>query len=152
MQWLRDFENERGVAYVLAIVSIFAPGVLASFWLDSTGFESRPWVLTVILAGAVGGISNGISIVGSVVEGVIESKKTKAGRVTDSARKDVMVGSLALGPTVALVAQGTALVLVSKDGGTFQNFVTFSAGISVIFAAAIVVAAWLRGLVKDKAA
>jgi hypothetical protein len=150
MEWLKNFENERGVAYVIAIVSVFSPSVLASYWLDLPGFDARPWILTLVLAGSIGGISNGITIIGCLMEGLVESRKTKSGRIVSSAREGVMVRALAFGPPLALTTQSLALGAISRNGGTFKEFVSTAVALSTVMAVGVVATASASIFLKNR--
>lgn len=105
MESLRAYEGGRGVAYLLAIVGVFAPSVLAMYMLTPQEFNSRDWMLSLILAGAIGGTVSAILMAAEIVRWTLDH----AGKVPRPTRKDkteLMLSALMVGPVLALVAQG----------------------------------------------
>lgn len=107
MDSLRAYEGGRGVAYLLAIVGAFAPSVLAMYMLTPQEFSSRDWMLSLILAGAIGGTVSAVFVSAEILRWVLEQtgKMSRPGR---KEKTEVMLTALMLGPVQALASQGFA--------------------------------------------
>lgn len=107
MESLRAYEGGRGVAYLLAIVGAFAPSILAMYMFTPQEFNARDWMLTLILAGAIGGTASAIFVSAEIIRWALD----QTGRVPRPSRKEkteTMLSALMLGPVMALAAQGFA--------------------------------------------
>lgn len=107
MESLRAYEGGRGVAYLLAIVGAFAPSILAMYMLTPQECNSTDWMLSLILAGAIGGTVSAIFVSAEIVRCALD----RAGhfpRPTRETKTETMLTALMLGPVMALAAQAFA--------------------------------------------
>lgn len=107
MESLRAYEGGRGVAYLLAIVGAFAPSILTMYMLTPQEFNSRDWMLSLVLAGAIGGTVSAIFVSAEIVRWALD-QAGKAPRPTRKEKTETMLSALMLGPVLALAAQGFA--------------------------------------------
>lgn len=114
MDSLRAYEGGRGVAYLLAIVGAFAPSVLAMYMLTPQEFASRDWMLSLILAGAIGGTVSAAFVSAEILRWVLE-QTGKPSRPNRKEKTDAMLSALMLGPVQALAAQGFAFWMCARS-------------------------------------
>ena len=141
MDWLRAYEGERGVGYVMVISSGVAPSLLALYWLDESRFLTMGWALVVLLSLAIGALLILPTFVGTIL--VEEVLRTRLSSTRRQRNQSLMVG-LVVGSAIALVTQLAALGYTSYNGQTFKNYVTLSFALTFLFLLGDVLSALLR--------
>ena len=69
---LRAYEGERGVAYVLGAVGVFAPTTVALFLIDRAAYLEMGWSQSLLVVGAVGGMVTAMLMCGLVIQAFAE--------------------------------------------------------------------------------
>jgi hypothetical protein len=98
---LQAYEGERGVAYLLGAVGVFAPTTVALFLIDRTAYLEMGWSQSLLVVGAVGGMVTALLMCGLVIQAVAERRKP----VPADQRQRLMRNMLVCGPVLAMLAQ-----------------------------------------------
>lgn len=122
MEWLKDYEGGRGVAYLLAIVGMIAPTMLALFLIAQPLFLTMEWIKLLLLCASVGGLCIAVCVSGALFEKALEAHGKGLTPVSVELRAEIMKGGLIFGSVQALLAQLFALVIAVSAGASFAVF------------------------------
>ena len=115
---LQAYEGERGVAYLLGLVGVFAPTTVALFLIDRPAYLEMGWAQTLLVVGAVGGMATALLMCGIVVQELVESKQP----VPAHERRRLMRSTLVAGPILAMVAQFAGLTIAVTSRMAFPSY------------------------------
>jgi hypothetical protein len=143
---LQAYEGERGVAYLLGMVGVFAPTTVALFLIDRPAYLEMGWAQTLLVVGAVGGMATALLMCGIVVQELVESKQP----VSADERRRLMRSTLVAGPVLAMVAQFAGLTIALSSRMAFPSYaytaLVIAAGVAVAQALGAVVTRLRRRL------
>ena len=115
---LRAYEGERGVAYLLGMVGVFAPTTVALFLIDRQAYLEMGWSQTLLVVGAVGSMATALLMCGIVVQDLAERRQ----QVPPDERQRLMRSTLVVGPVLALFAQLAGLTIALTSRMAFPSY------------------------------
>ena len=115
---LRAYEGERGVAYLLGMVGVFAPTTVALFLIDRQAYLEMGWSQTLLVVGAVGSMATALLMCGIVVQELAERRQP----VPSDERQRLMRSTLVLGPVLAMFAQFAGLTIALTSRMAFPSY------------------------------
>lgn len=127
--WIFAFEGLRGLAYVSALVSVFAPSFLAFYLLSPQEFFRVPWPAAALIATSIGALAALASMLG-VILGRDQTSTNETQNVPIG--ENEARAHLALGPMCGLTNQLLALLWCIAVGGSFHDYVQAALVISLV--------------------
>lgn len=115
---LRAYEGERGVAYLLGVVGVFAPTTVALFLIDRHAYLEMGWSQTLLVVGAVGSMTTALLMCGIVVQDLAERRQP----VPADERQRLMRSTLVMGPVLAMFAQFAGLTIALTSRMAFPSY------------------------------
>jgi hypothetical protein len=115
---LRAYEGERGVAYLLGTVGVFAPTTVALFLIDRHAYLEMGWSQTLLVVGAVGSMATALLMCGIVVQDLAERQQP----VPSDERQRLMRSTLVIGPVLAMFAQFAGLIIALTSRMVFPSY------------------------------
>lgn len=118
LMFLRAYEGERGVAYLLGAVGVFAPTTVALFLIDRPAYLEMGWIQSLLVVGAVGGMVTAMLMCGLVIQAVAERRTPFPADERQRLMRDALVG----GPVLAMFAQFGGLTIALTSRMAFPSY------------------------------
>lgn len=122
MDWLRAYEGERGVAYLFAIVGIFAPTILALYLLAPSEFITTDWPKLILFSAAVGGMLTAMGVLATAMQ-LLTGAMVAGEEGTREVVNKQMLHALTLGSIYALFFGSFTLGFCILTSRNFREFV-----------------------------
>ncbi|MBW8367175.1 MAG: hypothetical protein K0M70_04870 [Arenimonas sp.] len=115
---LQAYEGERGVAYLLGAVGVFAPTTVTLFVIDRPAYLAMGWSQSLLVVGAVGGMVTALLMCGLVIQAVSQRHKP----LPADERQRLMLNALVCGPVLAMFAQFAGLTIALTSSMAFPSY------------------------------
>lgn len=115
---LQAYEGERGVAYLLGAVGVFAPTTVTLFVIDRPAYLEMGWSQSLLVVGAVGGMVTALLMCGLVIQAVSQRRKP----LPADERQRLMRNALVCGPVLAMFAQFAGLTIALTSRMAFPSY------------------------------